>query len=1570
MLTDDYRPTYVKEKEVPTRRIVNARIVQIQSVAKPVLAALVMRQMVDDEGRDMFVGPRPAVDSVQFISFADARKKWLTEMNNKLSVADANDSNSLKAFMDGAGPNASNAELMFDVERELVFERTAKSMRLKADCHVEYDLNDQESAAIQTAAPTDEGGDDDEIDTLADMDDDELYGRAPTKKTKLDAAPRASAVKQPPRIERVQVTGIWPTLSSGVALSIVVKDECDENGARITKSRLDATEIAIYHDKTCAEAPRVSLRDLARVMRHAAGFHDNHIKLVLRSLFPTIYAPDQPVNETPGACRSTVRLSEPLVPLTCTVEIAELLAAIAKNKEMHMNRLIDGVLFPGTTTLFFYRREIATIVEYYGARRAVDIVARGGALVSSVYALLTSRPHVLCFARLKQIEFLAQQKSIDEEKEYAASAGAQTPEELAAAQRDRTERSAAMRWLSTMPELGVAAYRTLVARFASTHSTSPEIRELIDVAVDIYASIVKHDQFSGDDKDFRDARRNGRGATSGHVFSVFGAGAHTRVPSDKYDSGFSDGTLCLDEVFAAGRRARVLAANQAPAPPPTTTPNKPCSKRPRSGEQDDFLPAILPSRRVPLAVIRDTLTPAAPAPCVADELRDDIARLTRPCTADQFCNALQWLCRQSILVNFTNTGTGPVNRGRRFDAFYTAEMWSTQLTLCEILTDVYRRALTERLLTLRAQRDGQPAVACESIDDINGDIAFRERARAHLREIARNENQRILLVKRLRLAKAISGSRTDFDAHATACNNSLYAEQTEQLNACVDEFIKRTTPAELEAERATDCYADMLASSEHRLARESDARVEEVLRSSNLSEEQKDGIRHVLHNGVTIFMSPGGCGKTRAVEVITKLFPLDQIAICALTGKACEVLQKLVGKVSTIHSLLVRETLHRQATARHVARLTRLATAGDDALFPGENSRKIREAMARVQLELESKVGMAESKSPLDNIRLLIVDETSLVDEELMRRLLEVVHPLTRPNSNAPGKRALMRVLFLGDVEQLGSIEPGSFLQTLCRAFPHCVRTFTKNFRSKGTAIFKLARSIVLRKPSALEVDFDIDRNERRLRRSIVPANNSPAEIAAAEDASLVFINSNDRALQGDLRRTLGLLGAFSNQSPPSTAVLAMRDAIHIIAPTNYVVNQCNALCRELYFGKPMPGDDTRRYVLAAPALYHKVLRSDRIFFRQNNRIQIEVDKAALIEAAEYDLLNGKATTSESERARLLALTSGEAANMAPGEGVLGDDDADARLDDTPHALLTERGVEEIRQLDARMYEVGHALGDDGKRRVLVKFFNSEILNVMDFYDRTVPAAGFRALCVCGKCSLASTNQDGGGGGGVLHKERPCVRWPHVVPPLRRMLGDLTPAARISYHDHNASLGGAAKFERLVVFRTSTGAFKQLNVATDMHERSAWEFAWATTVHRYQGSGGRIIVIAIPRDSAFADLRMLYTAVTRGEERVIFVGSPETWRAVASREPPLRRTELWYLLAQSIAAAHRRVAEVVGLSSPDGSALADALTETGTEQRALLNTNATPAEESRETIWRRYTTINAETLRRAGLLEM
>ncbi len=173
---------------------------------------------------------------------------------------------------------------------------------------------------------------------------------------------------------------------------------------------------------------------------------------------------------------------------------------------------------------------------------------------------------------------------------------------------------------------------------------------------------------------------------------------------------------------------------------------------------------------------------------------------------------------------------------------------------------------------------------------------------------------------------------------------------------------------------------------------------------------QKNAVKYAIKNHFTIISGGPGTGKTYVTTIIKKIFltyakrqglPVPKIISAAPTGKAASKMDQ----GSTIHSILK---------------------------------------------PLKNSPGFYYNKNNLLHADVMIIDEASMIDIILLNRLLEAV-PLTA------------KVIVLGDIYQLSSIQAGSVFSDICSAKELSANLFflDYNFRSKGkTGIEKLSKAI------------------------------------------------------------------------------------------------------------------------------------------------------------------------------------------------------------------------------------------------------------------------------------------------------------------------------------------------------------------------------------------------------------------------------------------------------------------------------------------------------------------------------
>ncbi len=155
----------------------------------------------------------------------------------------------------------------------------------------------------------------------------------------------------------------------------------------------------------------------------------------------------------------------------------------------------------------------------------------------------------------------------------------------------------------------------------------------------------------------------------------------------------------------------------------------------------------------------------------------------------------------------------------------------------------------------------------------------------------------------------------------------------------------------------------------------------EILDNINLSEKQKEAIKAVNENNVTIITGGPGTGKTTIIRSIIEIYKSrgNKVVLCAPTGRAAKRMTETTGEeASTLHRLL------------EIGKFDEDIYIKDKGEYQG---------------------------TPID-ADLIIVDEMSMVDMFLMNYLLSSIYQGTK-------------LILVGDSDQLASVGPGSVLKDL-----------------------------------------------------------------------------------------------------------------------------------------------------------------------------------------------------------------------------------------------------------------------------------------------------------------------------------------------------------------------------------------------------------------------------------------------------------------------------------------------------------------------------------------------------------
>lgn len=175
-------------------------------------------------------------------------------------------------------------------------------------------------------------------------------------------------------------------------------------------------------------------------------------------------------------------------------------------------------------------------------------------------------------------------------------------------------------------------------------------------------------------------------------------------------------------------------------------------------------------------------------------------------------------------------------------------------------------------------------------------------------------------------------------------------------------------------------------------------------KSIELSGEQADAVRGIVHEGFSVLTGGPGCGKTTTTQVLVKLLEAmkRKVLLAAPTGRAAQRMTDVIGRESkTIHRLL----------------------------------------------EWQMGKFKKNDENPLD-AEFLIVDECSMLDINLTASLLKAV-----PKN--------CQVLFIGDADQLPSVGAGNVLRDIIASdMVQCFRLLKVFRQAQQSLIIKYAHQI------------------------------------------------------------------------------------------------------------------------------------------------------------------------------------------------------------------------------------------------------------------------------------------------------------------------------------------------------------------------------------------------------------------------------------------------------------------------------------------------------------------------------
>ena len=238
-----------------------------------------------------------------------------------------------------------------------------------------------------------------------------------------------------------------------------------------------------------------------------------------------------------------------------------------------------------------------------------------------------------------------------------------------------------------------------------------------------------------------------------------------------------------------------------------------------------------------------------------------------------------------------------------------------------------------------------------------------------------------------------------------------------------------------------------------------------------LDERQRLAVSEAVNNGLTIITGGPGTGKTTTIRTIIRYFEKEglDILLAAPTGRAAKRMKEATGcEAKTVHRLLELSGM-----------------VGEGATSFGRNE-----------------------DNPLET-DVVIIDEVSMVDIFLMKSLLRAL---------VPG----MRLILVGDVNQLPSVGPGNVLRDMIYSDAFPVVRLEKIFRQAAESDIIMnahrinAGEMVEPRPGSRDFLF-IKRDN--------PGNIIGATITLLKDKLPNYVNSSTRDIQVLTPMRKGLLG-------------------------------------------------------------------------------------------------------------------------------------------------------------------------------------------------------------------------------------------------------------------------------------------------------------------------------------------------------------------------------------------------------------------------------------------------------------
>jgi len=201
-----------------------------------------------------------------------------------------------------------------------------------------------------------------------------------------------------------------------------------------------------------------------------------------------------------------------------------------------------------------------------------------------------------------------------------------------------------------------------------------------------------------------------------------------------------------------------------------------------------------------------------------------------------------------------------------------------------------------------------------------------------------------------------------------------------------------------------------------------------------LSETQKKGVFNALTEPVSVLTGLPGTGKTTSLYAVVRILQDSGVPflLCAPTGIAAKRLSSL----TAAHAYTIHRAFAAKGSSDEKREFTYAGIVGDsDGVSVGGMG--------------EGELWGFDKEHP-HNAEVIIVDESSMVDQHLLYRLLSCTSPQCR-------------MVFVGDAAQLPPVGPGNVLRDLVNSGRFQTTSLTEIFRQKDTSDIVFAAHAIYR---------------------------------------------------------------------------------------------------------------------------------------------------------------------------------------------------------------------------------------------------------------------------------------------------------------------------------------------------------------------------------------------------------------------------------------------------------------------------------------------------------------------------